>query len=593
MGSFKVKLVAYFVLLSLLPLAAAFGGFNAVTSQSETRRVDSRLQAGLRAALAAYQEQLDLAQTTARNAANDPAFQELLVLKDRKGLQHLLGDLPNVAVVAPGLRVGKAHPRAAERAADVITGAGTIGSVIAYVPFDEHLVKVLRERSGLDPSDSLVLLAKSRIIAAAPKLTGTVSLQPGRTSSTKVSGERFRGLVGNSLDGTGSTKLGVLTPQNLIDAANNKTRNRLLLGLLASLALVAGVAWFLGRSIVRTLGNLVEAAHGIARGRLAERVPVRGRDEFSQLGTAFNEMADQLQERLAELDAERARLREAIARFGEALAATHDPAQLLRVIAETSLGATGAAGATLVDDSGEIVRAGVDYEGGERLELPLMASHASFGTLILTGPGFNEEERITAVSLAAQAVVALDNARLHRIVERQALVDGLTGLANRRQCEDQLTAEIARADRFETPLTLVLADLDNFKRINDVHGHPAGDAVLRAFADVLHATAREADVAGRWGGEEFMLLLPGTDADGGVHLAERVRTALESQPIQLPDGGTISVTCSLGVASHVRRGEEEELVAAADEALYRAKRNGRNRVESASSPTSHPEVSLG
>jgi diguanylate cyclase (GGDEF)-like protein len=344
---------------------------------------------------------------------------------------------------------------------------------------------------------------------------------------------------------------------------------------------------------VRTLSTLVEAAHGIARGRLAERVPVRGRDEFSQLGTAFNEMADQLEARMAELDAERARLREAIARFGEALAATHDPAQLLRVIVETSLGATGAACAMLVDENGEVVRAGTDYEGGERLEMPLMASHASFGTLILIGPGFGEEERMTAVSLAAQAVVALDNARLHRIVERQALVDGLTGLANRRQCEDALAAEIARAERFETHLTLVLADLDKFKNVNDVHGHPAGDAVLRAFADVLHATAREADLAGRWGGEEFMLLLPGTDADGGVHLAERVRTTLAAQPIELPDGGTIAVTCSLGVASHVRGGEEEELVAAADEALYRAKRNGRNRVESASSPTSHPEVSLG
>ena len=116
---------------------------------------------------------------------------------------------------------------------------------------------------------------------------------------------------------------------------------------------------------------------------------------------------------------------------------------------------------------------------------------------------------MTAGSLASHAAIALENARLHRIVERQALVDGLTGIANRRQCEDALTAEISRADRLGAPMTLVLADLDDFKAVNDVHGHTVGDDVLREFASVLKATVRDSDLAGRWGGEEFMLLLPG------------------------------------------------------------------------------------
>ena len=102
--------------------------------------------------------------------------------------------------------------------------------------------------------------------------------------------------------------------------------------------------------------------------------------------------------------------------------------------------------------------------------------------------------------------------RLHRIVERQALLDGLTGLANRRQSEEALSAELHRAERLGGPLALVLADLDSFKGVNDRYGHPAGDTVLREFAQVLRATVREIDTAGRWGGEEFFVLLPGTTA---------------------------------------------------------------------------------
>ena len=186
---------------------------------------------------------------------------------------------------------------------------------------------------------------------------------------------------------------------------------------------------------------------------------------------------------------------------------------------------------------------------------------------------------MTASSLASHAAIALENARLHRIVERQALVDGLTGIANRRQCEDALTAEISRADRLGAPMTLVLADLDDFKAVNDIHGHTVGDDVLREFAAVLRATVRDSDLAGRWGGEEFMLLLPGTDAAGGANLADRVRAALAERSFLGRDGEAVTVTCSFGVAQHTAGDHERELFASADRALYRAKREGKNRVE--------------
>jgi diguanylate cyclase (GGDEF)-like protein len=365
----------------------------------------------------------------------------------------------------------------------------------------------------------------------------------------------------------------------VIDAANARTRNRLLAGLLACLALVGVVAYLQGRAIVRNLGRFATAARGIARGSLQERVPVRGRDEFAELGAALNDMAAQLEARLAELEAERGRVREALARFGEALAATHDAKELLRVVAATAVEATSARGSRIVSADGSVVSSGDANGGGERLILPLTAAGERFGTLELVGDAFSKEQRMNAASLAAHAVVALENARLHGMVERQALVDGLTGLANRRAASDGLHAEAARAERLETPLSVVLADIDEFKHVNDVHGHAVGDEVLRAFADVLRETLRESDVAGRWGGEEFLLLLPGADEEGAAQLAERVRLGFAERTIaSMPH---LRVTASFGVAEYAGEANTEQLVAAADGALYRAKHGGRNRVERA------------
>jgi diguanylate cyclase (GGDEF)-like protein len=232
-----------------------------------------------------------------------------------------------------------------------------------------------------------------------------------------------------------------------------------------------------------------------------------------------------------------------------------------------------------VSADGSVIVSGDPVGDGERLILPLTASGERFGTLELVGDSFSKEERMNAASLAAHAVVALENARLHGMVERQALIDGLTGLANRRAASDALHAEAARAERLETPLAVVLADLDEFKEVNDVHGHAVGDEVLRVVAQVLRETLRESDVAGRWGGEEFLLLLPGADEEGAAQLAERVRVALAARSI--PNVPGLRVTASFGVAEYAGETNTEELLEAADGALYRAKRAGKDRVERA------------
>jgi len=168
-----------------------------------------------------------------------------------------------------------------------------------------------------------------------------------------------------------------------------------------------------------------------------------------------------------------------------------------------------------------------------------------------------------------------------RRVVSQAATDGLTGLANRRSFDDELAHEWRWAERVGDSLALLLIDLDNFKSINDGLGHQAGDAVLRRVAAILDSGARQVDLTARYGGEEFVLLAPETDMAGATTLAERLRADLEAATIELPNGNQLSVTASFGVAVNGELERADQLVAAADEALDEAKRNGKNRVVTA------------
>jgi diguanylate cyclase (GGDEF)-like protein len=310
-------------------------------------------------------------------------------------------------------------------------------------------------------------------------------------------------------------------------------------------------------------------------------VHATGRDEFAQVGAAFNRMAAQLEQRIDELEHERRRTREVTVRFGKALTATHDVELLLRVIVETMVEATGAHGGLVLGPRHELARAGNPDSGARKLELPLTVGGELFGKVRLSGEDFDDEHVETASSLAAQAVIALENAQLHRIVERQALVDPLTGLANRRSLEESLQEEVSRAQRFDGNVCLVLADLDRFKAINDRYGHPTGDRALRVFAQTVQDVVREIDSAGRWGGEEFALVLSGTDMPGGVAVAERIRKTLAAREIRAVSGEVVQLTASFGVAAYPQSRDHSSLVAAADEALYWAKRDGRDRVAAA------------
>lgn len=164
-------------------------------------------------------------------------------------------------------------------------------------------------------------------------------------------------------------------------------------------------------------------------------------------------------------------------------------------------------------------------------------------------------------------------------LRRLAVTDGLTGLYNYRAFRSQLHLEASRSKRFKMPFALLMMDIDHFKSFNDQFGHPSGDLVLKTFARLLHQNVRDVDIASRYGGEEFILILPGTDKKSGLVIAEKIRKLVERTnfPMENPES-TGSITISIGVAAYPQdHGEEEGLIKAVDKAMYKAKKRGRNR----------------
>lgn len=179
-------------------------------------------------------------------------------------------------------------------------------------------------------------------------------------------------------------------------------------------------------------------------------------------------------------------------------------------------------------------------------------------------------------ALAVQAAASIENARLYEM----ATVDGLTKLYIRRHFEQRFAEEIRRTQRYGTHLSLMMIDIDHFKRFNDTYGHACGDEALKLVAGVIKRSVREdLDIPARYGGEEMMVLMPETDTEGARVLAERVRMAIEETPLPGPNGEQLQVTVSIGVATMpLHASTDEALMEAADQALYASKHAGRNRV---------------
>jgi diguanylate cyclase (GGDEF)-like protein len=212
--------------------------------------------------------------------------------------------------------------------------------------------------------------------------------------------------------------------------------------------------------------------------------------------------------------------------------------------------------------------------------VPVSFMGRSLGVLHATGPEGtppDSEQIAQLTTLATQAGARIGTVRAFEKTQLQASTDGLTGLNNRRTLETRLRALI----RNESQFVLAIADLDHFKQLNDKHGHEAGDRSLRVFAQATQSVLRDGDLIARWGGEEFVIVMPGVDSDGAVDILERVRVALAGAH----QGGHPTFTASFGIADTAQAETLEQLLQVADAGLYVSKNAGRDRITIGGSAT--------
>jgi diguanylate cyclase (GGDEF)-like protein len=365
-------------------------------------------------------------------------------------------------------------------------------------------------------------------------------------------------------------------------------------------ALAAAVATGLAavRAVTRPVESLHEAARKVAEGTLSVTVPARGSDELAELSRTFNTMTAGLRERnemkLVLALSQSLDLQEVLHRLLDSLGKVV-PFERAAVMISRSQGLeTALSRGHLEEDLARVRpvpiaeaeaaiagRAPVLARSGLMVLLPLLSREeqgAGVVCLERTAP-YDERSARVAFDFIQPAVVAVDNARLFSEVKRLATTDALTGISNRRHFLQVGETLFETARRYGQPLSALMLDVDRFKQVNDQHGHAVGDEVLRTVSDRAGQCLRASDLLGRYGGEEFALLLPMTQALAAQSmLAERIRRAVALEPISTA-AGKISITVSIGVASLTpRMATLEHLLMEADARMYEAKAAGRDRV---------------
>lgn len=423
--------------------------------------------------------------------------------------------------------------------------------------------------------------------------------------------------------------------------AAEQARTFLLISVCFCLALAFVLASFTAFYTSSSLTQITRVARAFAAGDLKQRAATDGKDEFNILGAVFNQLAEQLQQ-MVQLEQQqtqqlhlqveklvKARIEDArqLKQVGELLQSCQnqsEAADVVRIscqkIFEGSRGAlflTAGQGFEQASSWGDTtfkphfeqdccwaVRRGklhffdsndtalkcshLTDHPEPALCIPLLARGDLVGVLTIEPAAeyadaarWLEENQEAAASLAEQLALALMNIKLRDSLQEQSLRDALTGLYNRRQMDSSVAEIFAKAVRQASPMSVLLIDIDHFKKLNDIHGHAVGDDALKLLAGLLQEMFRGSDLACRYGGEEFVVLLPGADLQVAVNRAEELRNRCQDMSF-LVKGQPLGFTLSIGVAA-LKDGisQPDELLKRADDALYTAKNQGRNRVEAA------------
>ncbi len=618
--SYRHRLTLFFLLIVVLPMVALAVLVVSVSGDSSTGKADARLGAGVETALAIYAQDARDAQATGTEIAGDPALATALRSGDRARVQAVVRALQRERDLV-ALRVtdakgrplgstGPAKPLAPVQVDLTAPDGSTAGTLtLSTTTVNDYVVDVQR----LTGEDAAILDSSGRSLGGTVATQGLELPDAGEASDVEVEGQDLRTVV-SELSGPGGLQIALFGP---VESGGFLASSP---GVAAALVAFFAIALVFILMLRRTLQHQVETMLGAARrigeGDFSKEVPVQGRDEMAGLASEFNKMSGRLSEQMDQLRSQRVEIERSVQRIGQAFAAGLERQALLGIVVETAVGAceaeyglialsgrsgaeaeSGKASAAMQEaalaaeeralrEREDVVAAeaaGANALSGPLVRLGRPSQAIGAMTVARTGEPFSAAQRDVFRYLLGQASASVENVALHELVTQQAVTDELTGLANNRAFREWINREAARAERFSHDLSLLMLDIDDFKAVNDEHGHLQGDEVLRMIGRVMSAEARAVDQPARYGGEEFVVALPETDAEGALEVGERLRSRIEAEAVPAVNGDReLHVTASIGVATMPDAATDVQgLIAAADEALYAAKRSGKNRVMAA------------
>ena len=515
---------------------------------------------------------------------------------------------------------------------------GALGGLI-LMNDDRWLPNAIHDYLSIDAALFGSVIQESRIISASSRPNNIWAeglLAPNSLNQSINQGEPFQGritvngipsfIISEPISNNEGTPIGALSigvRSSGIDALVQSNTRNIYVFIGVGIALSLLIALLAYRDTMVPIRAVVGAMDEFASGNLAVRTDLRTKDEFEGMGRGFNRMAQAVQEHQERV--------ESFNSLTSLLITSLRPQELLQKVLNKVVELTTSQAGTIylvetrdgenllvpyvsyaVDmDAMPTLRFGEGLPGQAALErrlihakhvpedckvsinfglaeampkevaiFPILYRDEVLGVMLLGSVNrFDTNEVSLLEYITNQIAVVLENALTHEEVERLSVTDGLTGVFNRRHITARMEEEFSKAYRYANPISVLLVDIDHFKHINDAHGHHAGDEALVEVANAMQGSLRETDLLGRYGGEEFVILLPQTGAGDAATAAEKLRERIEA--LELPSLGGVGLTVSVGVAGHPAHPVEtlEQLVQAADAALYRAKDTGRNRVE--------------
>ncbi len=615
--SFRGRLTLFVLLIVALPMVVIAVLASRTADEAATGKADARLFGGLETATVLYEDATKAAQEAAEAIGSDGELGDELRSGDDGAVQA------TVTALAERNGVNTLTLRDADGAEVASVGSGT--------PFAPAQLELTEDDGSAAAQLSASVTSANSYLAEVEKLTArraalyvvgqpAVTLAGGESvevpekggANVTVDGREQRVLTGDLPDDEGQ-RIALFGP---VEDAGVLASSPVLAAAVIALFLIALLfVLSIRRALSGQVKAMLEAAKRIGSGDFSQKVPVRGNehDEMAGLATEFNKMSDQLVAQMDRLRSQQVEIDRSVRRIGEAFASGLDRDGLLEIVADTAVSACRAEYGliALTGQEGSEVSAGratepladaimgaeltaskadgfVTYAEGDVHIMssplhPMGDSARTLGVMSIARAKqpFGKADHDVFKYLIGQASSSIENVALHEMVSEQAVTDELTGLANNRAFRDVIDREAARARRFSHPLSLLMLDIDDFKKVNDTYGHPQGDEVLRRIGAILSAESRGIDAPARYGGEEFAVALPETGSEGAVELAERIRVRIEAEEVPFADGdGALRISASLGVATIPDSAADvRELIAAADAALYAAKRGGKNRVE--------------